>query len=410
MKHRILTMILIVSILIIPLSGCWDYNEFEQYAPLFSMGIDYNNDTKLITVTIQHLSTEKGSKGEKTGESTEGAMHSAEGESFLDALIKLQQVVVKKMFFGYVQIIIVNEDAARYIMKDLLDVIDRSPLIRNSAYLVITQRRAEDVISTVDKSYSISSSLEIYNLLISAEENGYSFPMTVTDFLRCSVTNGMEPAISRLISVYPKGKKSEADLIEEDGIAYDKEVIGDQRIMGAAVFKGYSFRGYLNAEESIGLSLIRGKNLHMWITEKIADSNENWNKLFFKSLSTTSKIKVDISGDLPEVDLSVDVKARLVKYDSGQGKTYITEKINEMQGLLNKRIQSYIESALQKGQKQFNSDIFGFGYELYRWHPSLWNKKYKNSWGDYLPDIPVRIKVNTKIVNTGSNMVNLYEK
>jgi spore germination protein KC len=63
-------------------------------------------------------------------------------------------------------------------------------------------------------------------------------------------------------------------------------------------------------------------------------------------------------------------------------------------------IESSVRSALEKAQKAYRSDIFGFG-ELFRRHyPSQWRAVQKN-WNDVFSGIDVRVHVRTRLKRPG---------
>ena len=74
-----------------------------------------------------------------------------------------------------------------------------------------------------------------------------------------------------------------------------------------------------------------------------------------------------------------------------------------MEEKLSESIRSDIEAALKKGQKDLESDIFGFGFALFRKDWKLWRTEYEKNWDKIFPDVPVTINVQAKITNTGTN-------
>lgn len=70
-------------------------------------------------------------------------------------------------------------------------------------------------------------------------------------------------------------------------------------------------------------------------------------------------------------------------------------KTNELEFLQNKLeedVKQRMQLALNKAQKQFRSDIFGFGRALYRAYPQAWNTTYKQKWDTEFPELEVTIK------------------
>jgi spore germination protein KC len=65
-----------------------------------------------------------------------------------------------------------------------------------------------------------------------------------------------------------------------------------------------------------------------------------------------------------------------------------------------KHISDHIQNAVRKAQKEFRSDVFGFGKSLYQSNPKMW-EKVKDDWNEIFPDLKVKTKVDVKLRRTG---------
>jgi spore germination protein KC len=63
-------------------------------------------------------------------------------------------------------------------------------------------------------------------------------------------------------------------------------------------------------------------------------------------------------------------------------------------------IKRRMELALEKGQKELDSDFIGLGRELYRQHPQAW-KKMEKQWDERFPDMKVDIRVRAVVRHQG---------
>ncbi|MDV3427489.1 MAG: Ger(x)C family spore germination C-terminal domain-containing protein, partial [Bacillota bacterium] len=79
------------------------------------------------------------------------------------------------------------------------------------------------------------------------------------------------------------------------------------------------------------------------------------------------------------------------------------DAVNEVEQEIEKSINSDITAALDKVH-QYNSDIFGFGFTFYRQHPNDWHKHYSGIWDDIFPYVPVKVNIQAKVNNTGTNI------
>lgn len=420
MKKKIMLIALLTFILFFV--GCWDYTEYEQMTQIYSLGLDLNTASNEITLTLQYIPISK-SLGEKTGETTKGIVYSASGITLVDALTKLQEASPNKLFFGYLQVIIIGEAAARYLMKDIIVFFDRTPSIRNSVGIIIVPGKAEGTIATRDPNSVNSSGKKIRMLLNSSESNGNTHLVTLHDFLQMLTREGIEAVAPRIITTAPIDDPGEALGGSQNGVKFAVENSGNIMASGMAAFKEDKFAGWLNDKETLGLNWILGNKITTYKTSNIDEPSSNDNTkdlplyadhrkmLYFYITKSGSKVKVKMENNEPVINLEVKVEAALRKYYSDEGDEYITpDIINSMQKKLERSVYSDITAALQKGKDELDSDIFGFGFNFYRQHPREWNKYYGKSWEKIFRDVSVNVNVEAKVNNTGTNIKKLFIK
>ncbi|WP_234124088.1 Ger(x)C family spore germination protein [Clostridium hydrogenum] len=415
MKKGILS--LLILILVLFLSGCWDYEEYEQMTQIYSIGIDLDTKSDKVTVTLQFIPVSQSSSGKPGGGSSKGTVYSASASTLMDAFTKLQQASPNKLFYGYTQVLIIGEDAARYIMGDLVEYFERTPGIRNSVNLIIVPGKAEGVIATRDPNSTTSSGRKMRLLLSASKSNGTVISVTFHDFLIMMARKGVEAVAPRIITTsFNNGEGNPTGGTRNDirfAIEQDGNLIAD----GMAVFKKDKFIDWLDDKETLGLNWILGNKIISYKTSNIDDprfKNKNeaqafdeYNKrmLYYYITRSRSKIKVKIENNTPVIYVDVSVEAALRKYYSSGGNEYITSAtINLAEEKLANSIYSDVKAALKKGQGKLNTDIFGFGFDLYRQHPKEWHEYYEKSWNEIFKEVPVKVNVHAKINNTGTNI------
>lgn len=407
---KIIVLFILSILMIITLSGCWDYSEYEGMAQIIATGVDYNKETHETTVTLQYIPTSKAGKSkgaESSGSATSknGIVNSATDKNFYGALSKLQQVIVKKMFYGYMKVFIVGEDAAKYNMLDLIEFFDRTPSVRQTTLIMITSGKAERVVSIDDPSGITSTGEQIYNQINAAGSTGAVFPVTMQDFAAMLAIGGLEATASRIISTGDKSQEPIAEGGTHGNVRFDDTIKGDIMASGMAAFKGDKFIGWLNDKESMGLGWITGKKILAYKYSQVSENNNTEDMLYFRIDGSKSKIKITINNNTPVIHVNIKAIADLRKYYLKKGSEFFTpEEINSMEKKLSNSIRSDAEAALEKGQKEFEADIFGFGFQFFRKYPSLWQREYEKKWQDIFPDIPVYVNVESKIINTGTNI------
>ncbi|AKL94683.1 spore germination protein KC [Clostridium aceticum] len=396
-KHTFLALLIFFLLI---LQGCWDYIEYENMIQLATLGIDYNKDSNEITVTIQYIPITKQDSNEEAsqGSSTQnGVIYSITDNTIFGALSKLRDRTSKYLFWGYLKVIVVGEEAAKHIMVDLIEFFNRTPAIRDTTYLVIASGKAEDTINTFDVNHPIPSSEQIYNSIVLSKDTGVIFPVSIQDFTAMLAVPGIQATAPRIITVDPKLQ------LEKNEAA--------QRPSNLAVFKKGEFVGWLNEKESFGFSWITGKDTRAYKVSEESNTTDLQDILYYHIDRSNSKVSAEIDNGKPVINIAVKVNAELRKYYSSKGSNILLpEDINIMEMKLSESIHSDIEAALKKSQKELQSDIFGFGFAFYRKHTRLWQTELEDQWEDVFPDIDVNVKVDAKVENTDQNIRSLIIK
>ena len=76
------------------------------------------------------------------------------------------------------------------------------------------------------------------------------------------------------------------------------------------------------------------------------------------------------------------------------------EDIHKIEKMLSEEVKKEINMALNKAQKDYSSDIFGFGEYVHKYYPKYW-KKAMDEWNDVFSRLPADIRVEAKIRHTG---------
>jgi len=414
---KVKMLLLIVPLLLLcMLPGCWDYNEYEDLALVFAMGVDMDKQTGQVTVTLQYI-IPGGSSREGGGDGAKGALpkvaiKTASGLTMADAVQKIQQSVGKRLFYGYMDIEVVGEAAAKNIMEDIMGMNDRTTSIRNTARLVIASGKAADALSIEETDISVPAAAHIRKLVDKTNSTGNAFPVIIEDFIEYMHIGGLEPIAPRL-STTVSGKKdgksggSAGESQGLDGGGNLKE--GYHTIDGMAAFKGGEFAGWLDGIESRGLAWITGKSMTPYLSFKTSEDANTKGIMFFRVTNSKGRIKVTLDNGKPVINVSVYAEADLRKYAKTMEPEILTPDVIKMiQRDIESTIHSEIEAALEKGQKELKTDIFGFGFAFYRQYPKLWHSMYEQKWEEVFPDVTVDIKVKAKVISTGTSIMKFF--
>lgn len=413
MKLRsVLAFLLILNMLF--LTGCWDYKDYDNLALAAAMGIDMDEETNEITVTVQYYipgggGGNAGGQGRKgTGQNmpNSGAM-TAKGATITEAVSKIQEARRKELFYSYMEVIVLGESAAKTITKQVVQFFDRTPNIRSSVYIAFTKGKAEDVLSTLDPNISVTPARAIHEMIDQATKSGSSFPVTIEDFAEKLAISGVEPAAPEVtVAITEQGSNPSSETASEEGpVKFSKMSDGYQEIDGTAAFQGDQLVGWLDQTESTGLGYILNKSMTPYEDVETTSESDLKTTLIFSIVKAKSKIKATLQDGSPVITVSTSLQADLKKYaDNIEADSLTPDVLSLMESQLAEHVKFEMEAAIEKGQKEFKTDIFGFGFEFYRQYPSLWHNQYEVAWQELFPTIQVNVSVKAKIINTGTNV------
>ncbi|MGB8957062.1 MAG: Ger(x)C family spore germination C-terminal domain-containing protein, partial [Tumebacillaceae bacterium] len=115
--------------------------------------------------------------------------------------------------------------------------------------------------------------------------------------------------------------------------------------------------------------------------------------------NTRTRIKAHYQGHTPQIELQIHIESFL----TGTQCDYDVEKIEtfkKLESLANRSIETRILSTIQKVQKQYGVDIFGFGEDMYRQDTEAF-KKVRDHWHDEFKKAKVVVHADMKIRRTG---------
>jgi germination protein, Ger(x)C family len=404
-KKMALIILLILSLL---LTGCWDYSDYDDLALISAIGVDLDKNTNEVTVILQNY-VPSAANLQTSGKSIPiSAAVKAKGATLTEALSKIQKARRKRLFYAYLNVVVVGENASKKIITDTLQYFERSPNVRTTAYLAITKGKAEDVLTTMDPNVSVTIGQDIYGLIEESPSAGSAFPVSIEDFMEKLAISGIDP-VAPIVTVKQTKKSKEGSSSENtrgDGlIKFSKLKEGYQTISGMAAFKGDKLVGWLNVKESTGLGWILNKDISPYEEVKTSSKNRIQNTMAFSVSKSKSKIKVELAHNKPVITVDTNIEADLRKYAKDADATYLTpDALALAERGLSDKVKSEIKAAIKKGQKDLKTDIFGFGFAFYRKYPSLWHEQYEKKWKDTFANIQINVNVTAKIINTGSSI------
>ncbi len=375
----------VILLIIIPgfLSGCWDSKELNKLLIVSGLGWDINLDTGAVTMTYQSIipSEIKGSSSNSGGGEQKGgnALHTIQldlstGSSPYDALNRYTQHGSRIPNYQHTQVYVFGRDGAEQGIYRFIDTINRNPLGRSNVLMVVSEKKASDILGIQDGMENIQAFGMAAEIKLSAAFSKYP-EVTSIEF----ATRLMSETTAPIVPI--------VGIFEETGLKGEK--IQKIRITGTAVFKMDKMIGRLNEQESSGL---------LWVINKIKKGNVMIPEASLEIIKSESKIIPELQDDKIKITIKIHEESNLLEYKVHQDMNF--DILHELEKEQAKEIRSQVMSTVKKSFS-LDADVFGFGEAVHRKYKKEW-KELKPLWDELYPDIEVVVKVETHINEIGT--------
>ena len=172
---------------------------------------------------------------------------------------------------------------------------------------------------------------------------------------------------------------------------------GTVLIQGGAVIKDYKLVDWLDKEQVRGELFVDGKINEVPIVVKYKGQ-----ELTYNIESQTSKISFNDKEGRWVVDIDIKTEGNITEFVfSNQNILFNEQSIKEISELIQNELTRQIRTCIDYS-KEINVDFLNIGLEMYRKHPSEWDK-YKEEWDvSGYKAIPIEIIPTVTIHNTGA--------
>lgn len=374
---------------VLPLAGCWDRREINDIAFVIAAAADKADNGIRVTEQIPLPgSTQVGSAGGGGGTSSSKSYYvdSGVGSTLRAANDDLQSSMSRQQYFSHMRVFVVGEELAKSGISSILDVDARVPQNRLTTYFLVAEGNAADTLS-------VKAPLEKFpgELIRELAAQSMKVPRRIKQVVEGIIVDGIDP-IAPAIAVTETKPGSTGD--PESTV----------KMTGLAIFHKDHLLGFLREEDARGV---------LW-----AMNQANKPTINISAPRGAGKLSVFIPSNsvsiLPHitkqgVSFRIDVKAKgsLLENESGfeEGSDRNVSKIEQA-------TEAAIQLTIERGVKQLQqmgSDPVGFGASIYRINPAYW-KKIKPAWETIYKTIPVKVRVQVQLDNTGNLVLPLAKE
>ena len=389
MKKVILSLIILFC-----LTGCWNYNELNDYSIVSGVAIDKDGDEYEASVLISN--SPKNSSDSSNSSESQVVVYSGKGKSIFSALKQIGLISPKELYFGSFSVLILSEEVAKDGVNNAVDFFVRYPNSRKNFYVVLSkENKAKDTLKIITPLTSFPSQNITDNVRSTTELQGIISSINFNDFLSTILSDGVEATVN---CIEVKGNKEEGSSEENTKSSEPKAYT---KLGNLGIFKDDKLIDWANRDESLGINIINGNTREMFLDLEYEDGY-----VVIDSISFSSDISVELKDNKPVVNINLSGEARIIEV-KGNINLKDSDVIEKLQEKANKKIKKRVNEAIELAIEN-QTDIFGFGQKFYQEYPEYFNKAKKN-WNSNLGKIDIKIKSDLMLKNKVSSRNSLEE-
>lgn len=369
-----------ITILFI-ISGCYNYNELNNYSIATGMSVDLTENNNYLVSFL--ISNEKKEKSNEDNSQYPKVLYSGEGKTVYEAIKNIDLISPKQLYIGHLNTIIISEDVAALGLYDSLEFLIEDSQSKKNFYVVLAKgNKAKDILSITTPINNSSSQGVFENIESSYKLEGNIIAKTFNDVIYELINDGIETSIASYIIVEDtKDGSTLKNLESTEPNSYIK-------LDSLGIFKDDKLVTWADKEIAKGINIINNDIKELNITISCNNGNIAVNTSNIKTNINVSKSKVDINtkgvASIREVTCDIDLEN--------------VKNLNELQNKVNKQIESLIDNSFKFAQA-YESDVFGLGLYFYRNNLSEYKK---SNWNHVFKTITPNISVDIKIKNNGA--------
>ncbi len=373
-------------LLLLLLSGCWNYQELNEYAIVTGMAVDYQDNRYQVSFLIAN--------GNKSAEenSTNTSLLSGEGETIYQAMKDVSLESPKELYISHLSVVIFSESLAKEGIHQVLDFLLRDPQSHQNFYLLIAKdTKPSNILSILSPLADYPSQNIASNIVNSSKLQGKISDASFNLFVQKYLEKGFEPIMNSVIILgdIEAGKTSDSqEKSEQDAIT---------KLDSLALFKGDKFVGYATQEESIGIDLVLGEIGLLYFNVPCQDSyavtvSDNYD-ISYHVEKDKIELQAKVKGSLREVECRINLEEE--------------KEIEKLEKAAEEELRQYMVHAIQLA-KNYETDIFGIGAKYKEKYPEEFSKI--KDWNAFFKDYPVSIAVDFKYHSKGTLEQSLERK
>lgn len=379
-------------ILLVPLllTGCYNYQELNELAITTGVSIDYDKETDEFIVITQVINPVK-EQDAKSSNETSFINYESKGKSLREAIRKIVLDSPKRLYGSQLQILILSENVLNDKLPDIIDFFIREPELRPEFKIIIAKdEKALEGITIQTLLDNLSSSNILSSLETQSERIGITTVVSLNELANMYLNPYLEIVLPSMIV---KGNIKEGINKENLSTTKDETTI---EITTTGVFKDNKLQGYLTEEESKTLNLIRGEIhntiINMDITDGFVVFEPNNIKASIEAIPKENTVKLTVEG------------LAKVKEITGLLDLNNTKEVQKLQKDFNKLTEDMILTTFNNIREKYNTDVFKFRDLYYKTDTKYFKEKQNNWYEEIFPNLKLEVTSKIELYEKGNTL------
>ncbi|MBU7314694.1 Ger(x)C family spore germination protein [Paenibacillus oleatilyticus] len=395
-RKRMLAIMALLPMLLL-LTGCWSQREIDDLSLVAGIALDKAHETKvetalnkngaarkkenLISITYQiFTSSSGGGQGKGGGGSSEKKRYenfTETGDLLLESTREISLRTDRPIFAQHFKTLVIGDELLRTTpFWNFMDLMYRESEFRPSALVFVSRGLGRET-------FELKGTKEIPAFrILKMVDNQYKSTRILPSVTLAKLLTYLQSKSSFLLQAIIKGG-------------------GEIKFAGAGIIHGQSGKlvGFLDEDELSSVTLITGKVRGGVV--KYTDE-ETGQKNLYEILSYKSDIVPRVEGDNISFEVRIESRGRLSESWVMNEKSFNDRFLKRQGQYVAKQVERDIRQTLQKMQKQYKADVFGFSKELRIHEPKTWDK-VKSQWDQKFSQAEVRLHVKTIVTEYGAS-------
>ncbi|MBP3635062.1 MAG: Ger(x)C family spore germination protein [Bacilli bacterium] len=348
-----------IILLILLMSGCYNYKELNQISIISSIAIDKDDDEYKVSAQIMNA------KEDEESENSQVIVYTEKGKTINEALRKMTLKAPNNLYGGHLSKLVLSEEVAKEGIINVLDVFQRLTEVRNEFTITVSKGiDASDVIKVMTAPESVPAEYVTTSLKSADIASALTYSTKLDEFVSLYLKEYIDPVIAVVeVEDYKKKGTTTDNTATTDPIS--KLVLGN-----IAVTKDGKLERYLTENETIGYNFVRNQVQEMIIPVKCDDNNYS----SISILGNETKTDVNKINNKYKVNINIKTNAIIAEYNCSDNLTK-EKTIKKLEKATEKKIKYYVDKSIN-AQNETKGKFLGIERTIYLDYPEYKNENF----------------------------------